>query len=66
MNVKVTITKTKEVEITTIVKNVSSLEAAEKCAMRYVTGQYQPNVSFVSEERFDPDYEIGMCEITTF
>lgn len=66
MYIKVTVKKVKETEIVTLVKNVNSLKAAEKCAMRYIEGQYQPNVSFVSEERFEPEYEVSMCEITQF
>lgn len=66
MHVQVTIKKVKEIEIVTIVKNVNSLDVAEKCAMRYIEGQYQPNVSFISEERFEPEYEVAMCEITQF
>lgn len=63
MKVRVTIVETKQVYRTYEVDGVNTLEAAQKCAYRCATHQYQPNTYMMREVPHRPTFKFDAMEV---
>lgn len=63
MKVNVIVRATQITEYTYEVSGVNSIEAAQKCAMRAASRQYQPNAWMSHKIPYPPTLSVSTCEI---
>ena len=66
MDVRVTVTKTKVVEIAYDVHNVETLDEAGRLALLYANGRPQGNVVKSQQKALDSTNEVSTYEITVY
>lgn len=63
MKVNVIVRETQVTEYTYEISNVNSLEAAQKCAMRAASRQYQPNTWMLRKIPYPSTLSVHSCEV---
>lgn len=63
VKINVTVRATQITEYTYEISGVNSIEAAQKCAMRAVNKQYQPNAWLSRKVPYPPTLSVGACEV---